>query len=213
MRIAFRRHTLPHQARPGVGDDFRSWGKIGGEYPKEYGFVLEAAPFGLSAQPPAAERISTYHRINVDQPLMLSQGVEVMEGPQQFVPSLVRLECFDCSNLCSRKPLFAFDSLQWVYEIGKIPDDREVSISTRFYAVATGEACRKQIEAAANGINNSACLGAKSQIGRLCWNSYDQIIAGLRSVSSAISYGSFLLQSMNRWCMEWDLGFGQSNVA
>lgn len=78
-----------------------------GEFDK-CGFTFQALRLtdGNIASFRSHDKFNTWFDHDGNQPFMLSQNVELMEGPQRTVTSLVRLERFDYSNFALGQPPF-----------------------------------------------------------------------------------------------------------
>jgi len=179
------------------------------EAPKR-GFLLKVnrlAPNALES------RKSRYPRggntgLHRNEPLVLSQDIELVQGPQKRISSLVWPECFDRRLLALGKPLFAFNTLQGVDHVLLRSEDWKVRFLTRFYAVACGESGSEEIEGAADGIDDHAGVGANERINGAVLASYQQLVSGVR----IWLYDEFVwarpLPGEEALLQDWDLGYG-----
>jgi len=153
------------------------------------------------------------HQIPVDlrlgdyQPLMLTQNVQTVKGPQHRIPSLVWLECFDRSALPRGKPLYAFDACQRIDEVEQASKDWKMRVGIRIFAVPDGKRCRDKIEAAAQGIDDCADPSVESE--------WERLVIHYRCVASAVRVwllddriGISALPFDEPLLEQWDLGFG-----
>ena len=78
---------------------------------------------------------------------MFPHAVEVIEGVEEFIPSTIRLECFDREAVGFAQPLFAFCAVDTARLVVKAVDGTkygEMGVAVRYYAVATCERRRNK---------------------------------------------------------------------
>jgi hypothetical protein len=146
-----------------------------------------------------------------EKPFMLPQYVELVQGPNGVIPSLVRFERFDSSAIGSRKPLFAFwsvNSPKWINHAEFGTKDWEMPFMIRSFPVACGERDSQQIEGATQGIDDRTNPRVERERKRNLLNSYKQIISGLRIRLFDNAIGVSLLPFEKAVLQKWDLGFG-----
>src|ERR1700731_2302040 len=115
-----RQHLFIFKANRGFVDKYIE-GKIGIAFryrdavlpadAPQYGFVV-AALNGFHSKhihsTAAEDQQAMKGGICKQQPLMLSDNIQVVQGPDGVIPSLIWLERFDSGTIFVRKPLFAF---------------------------------------------------------------------------------------------------------
>lgn len=135
---------------------------------EDYGLVFVVAPNGPHSRKVHRQGDLSWPWSDFDQPLMLSQNVELVQGIKMPVTSEVWLQRFDRRNFGLRKPLFAFDTFLYPTHLAlKVPRELpngEVGILARLHAVPARERCRKQVESAAHCIDDRADLSVDDRI-------------------------------------------------
>lgn len=149
-----------------------------------------------------------------NEPFMLPHDVEVMEGPYCVIPSFVRFERFDRGAVGSGKPLFSFCTIYPAQRIDHVEvgiENWEVPIAGRFFAVAYRERGCKQVEAAAERVDNSADPSVESERHWGSEASYHQNLARLRiALFDNVIWAAFLPPS-EFLSEQFDLGYGPLN--
>jgi hypothetical protein len=148
----------------------------------------------------------------VYQAAMFPQYVELVEGPNGVISSLVWSERFDRGSLPPGQPLFAFDACQRIDHTLVGGKKWKVRIRTRLVAVATTKRCGKQIESGPDTVyddpNFSVHNGVKwpHQIG------YQKMLASLR-IKLGLDFIRVVLIPGNEFVLEhWNLGSGPINA-
>ena len=163
------------------GIAFRYRDSLASAHSTQYGFIVAALNYRRSPRThPGVPKIGhgKYGRTGNDEPLMLTHDVEVMEGPQRFIPSFVWFERFYNRSLMIRKPLFSFLTVQpgkRIDHVGETAEDWEMPIATRSFAVALGESGSDEIEGTSEGIEDRADPNIECERKRLFLDSYNQI--------------------------------------
>ena len=179
------------------------WGQ-----PNQDGLILHAAPIGAHTGSPHCHGETGNDGLHVDQPFMLSPNIELMEGKQKWVSSVVRLKFFDRGDLGQRKPLFAFDSNQRVNKIMKGIENGKMHFSIRYYAVSSCESGGENIQTAAHGINDRARLSIDSEIEGDPFIGHNQLLASIRVCLSDNFVWVGLAPGNESLLQEWNLGIG-----
>jgi hypothetical protein len=130
---------------------------VSGDF-RNYGFVFQPEHIGrgqrrrgdLSSE---CGRETWMHDCG-NEPFMFTQNVELMECPQESITSIVRTERFDDCSFGGGKPLFAFESIEWIDHVLERSEDWKVRIVTRRYAVSLGQSAGEEIKRAAKGAND-----------------------------------------------------------
>jgi hypothetical protein len=160
-------------------------------------------------------RTKNQHPINAgdrgNQPFMLAENVEFVQGPNGVIPSFVRFESFDRSSFALGKPLFAFnaiDSSERVDHTMQRIEDWEMPIAIRFFAIALGEGSGEQVQAATERVKNGADPSIHGKRQRNSLLSYKQIAACLRVTLFDDAIGATLLPLNKSLLQQWGLGYG-----
>jgi hypothetical protein len=149
---------------------------------RQYGFILSAHPprrdwLNRPSRNPEGHR----SRLYANQPTMLAHDVEMMEGPQQFVPTFVWFQTFDNLSFGRGKPLYEFGSL--VIPCGKSSGtvgDGEIRVFGLRHVVALGESCSEEIERAADGVDVGSDFDIEGERQRLFFDRYYHVMRGWR---------------------------------
>ena len=182
----------------------------------QYGFVLSAQPSSLGVS-----RLDRHPGhpgkdeggLDADQPTMLAQDVQFMEGPKFVVPTLIRFQRFDDVSFGLGKPLYEFSSLV------VSPAEREFARSNRkirVFAVRVAVAICKgggeEIEGTANGVDIDSHLNVERERERFFFNRYHQIVRGLRV--RLFDLGAYIEMDPGAEAMlqRWELGYGPVNA-
>ena len=132
-----------------------------------------------------------------------------MEGTKKIIASRIRPLVFDDSLIGLGKPLYFFqDAALRIQEIGLTLPDGEVGVSWFDVSVARGERASKNIETAADTVNDCASLGVDDGIGRREVAYPVELFSGLRI---GIDHDGIRLVSPPRddtFLQLWQLGYG-----
>lgn len=188
---------------------------------QQYGFVVWAAhpPVSRDGHKRGDSRIprSNLESLWVDwgheQPSVLAQDVEVMEGPKQFIPSLIRLQVFDGSTFKPWENLYEFRAF-----IHSIPPmlgrfgHGEVSIFGLRHAVAVSQCGCEQIQTAAQKVDVNPSFNLKSE--RQCGLSATKNEIALRWRVQLFDnhFDVFSAPGCQVSLEEWDMGYGPINA-
>jgi hypothetical protein len=111
--------------------------------PPYYGAILE--PWPLRGHPESlgvclgVNDDPVGDQIDLDESLMLSCDVHLVEGVEQIVPSRIRLHTFDDRAVNIAEPFFSFGFSQRIDEVGMASVNRKVVVGSRRYAFATSQ--------------------------------------------------------------------------
>jgi hypothetical protein len=147
-----------------------------------------------------------------NQAFVFPQYVELVEGPNGVIPSLVWPERFDRDLIGPGKPLFAFDACQRIDHFLLGGKDRKVRVSVRILAVPAGECRSEQVQGGPDAIDDGANFGVHDRIegSHQCGNK--QLFSGLRIVLDVDVIKAFVGGPVQEFCLEdFDLGYGPVN--
>lgn len=116
-----------------------------------------------------------------DQPMVLAHDIEVVEIPEKFVPSLIRIQRFDFSALDIRKGIYEFAAL--VVPAGESLSacrNRKVHMGEICYATPFCESHGEHVEGRSGGVDVSAEFDAEGARKRLLKERYYPIVCGWR---------------------------------
>jgi hypothetical protein len=146
-----------------------------------------------------------------DKARMLPQYVELVEGPDGMIPSLVWPDRFDRRSLPLGEPLFAFDAMQRIDHALIGVKNWKVRSSIRLLAIATGERCSQKIEGGSHAVDNHAGFGHHDVVNWHNQIGYDRLHAGLRINLDQDSIRAFCVPGGEFVLEDWDLGYGPIN--
>lgn len=133
---------------------------------EQNGFIIHSRESGFYSVLPPWDVDAGNFRLHKQQPLMLSQNVELVEGIQKMVPSFVSLCTFDRGSLYGGYPLFVFHASYGSQKIIGALSNREMGVAIRFFAIALNQSRHEQVEGASSGINNCASISLNQGIER-----------------------------------------------
>jgi hypothetical protein len=177
--------------------------------PNQDGFVFEAAPSAYASGD--RDDYTGRDRIDRDQPFVFPQVVQFGEEPQSFVPSIVRLDRFDRSDLSGGQPPFAFDALQRIKKILVRGVEWEVRCCARIYVIAASQRGCEQIKAASDRIDGVTDMRADQWIKRDFLVGNYEMIGSIRIVLYDDLIRVTPLPGQEVLLQNWDLGFGPTN--
>jgi hypothetical protein len=180
---------------------------------REYGLIVGAYPAGFETfNTWAGHSKNSRRRLYPQQSAMLAHDVELMEGPQKFVPSLIWVQRFDDRSFGRRQPLFAFETCQGVNEVEQASIDRKVFLNVLRHAVARIECAGEDVEAAADGIEVNAGCDMERERQRLFLDHHYEIIRDIR-IRVFDSYFEIEIEpSVDLRVKGWELGYGPVNA-
>jgi hypothetical protein len=146
-----------------------------------------------------------------EQTFMLPQDVQLVQGPDGFIPSLIRLQRFDRGSLALGKPLFAFNAInpgQGINHALSGIENRKMSFRIRFFAIALCQGGGKQIKTATERIETRAEPSIECERQRGLLNSYYNIAVRLRITLADDGIGESPLPFDQALLDQWDLGYG-----
>ncbi len=195
------------------GIAFRYAGSDIGGRAKEHGFIVVALPHGSPAGSlsPSRNRKAADDGNNGHEPLVFPHTVEVVEGVEEFIPSTIRLECFDREAIGFAQPLFAFCAVDTARHVVKAVDGTEygeMGVAVRYYAVATRQGRCNKVESAANGIDDNASFDIEAEVGRPRPADYYKILSSVRIRLDNGGIWACPLPSCEALLKDWDLVFG-----
>lgn len=138
----------------------------------QYGFLIRAEHCGtekteirdVQSSRGCGGNREFWRDLDAQQPPMLTHDVELMEGEQRFVPSLIRFQRFNARAFAVGKPLYQFTSLEPPGgELVGAPGNGKIRIVWSSYAVAAEQCSRENIETAPQGVDVSADLDIEIQ--------------------------------------------------
>jgi hypothetical protein len=147
--------------------------------------------------------------VDIQEPLMLSSNIKIVEGEDKFIPSVVRFQRFDDKSFSVRDRLYEFGTLVITCDKDIVTlDDREVCVVNKVLAVATGERCGENIQAAPNCIGVSSDLDLERQRQRGFSGVYNEIISGIFWNLFDDHLQVVVEPSIKPRLKGWELGFG-----
>lgn len=177
---------------------------------RQLGFIVSAYPAGhdwlnrLSGNP---EKCGGW--FDPDQPTMLTHDVELMEGPEKFVPSAVRFQRFDDRSFGRGQPLFAFETYS---QIPPGLENGEVGFAVIRHAVACRERTGEDVEAAANRIDVGSDLDVERERKRLFLHHHYDVVRAIRVRVFNCHFEVELEPSNDPRLQGWELGYGPVNA-
>lgn len=150
--------------------------------------------------------------VRYDEPFMLEKMIELVEGPQGVIPSLVRAQRFDDRSFAIGQPMFAFLAVQPPIRIRSADsciEDGEVRIAARLYAIAARERRGEHIETGAEKMDHRT--GAHVEHpghGRFFDRDDEIMIPRIRIALSAEGIWLTAYPSVECFVDNWDLGYG-----
>jgi hypothetical protein len=190
---------------------------VSGEF-KQFGFVFQALPSGEKGFDWFVRDNSCHNWLGVynDQPFMLSRNVELMEGPQRVVPSIVRAERFEDIEVVYRQPslrfargqpCFSFYSMQGISEFIEAAEKREVCIRAGRHAIAISQGSGKEIKRTSEGIDDGTDAGIDDGWQWRLFTKYSNFLSGLRINLYKLYPNIRVSPSVKPINEEWQLGF------
>lgn len=114
------------------------------------------------------------------QRMMFPLDVQLMEGPQGVVPSLVRFQRFDNCSFGVGERLYEFLPLVGLCgERAGVPRDGEINLIGIRYAVALGERGGEDVERTADSVNVRSNLDVERERQRLFFDHHNDIVSSL----------------------------------
>ena len=157
-----------------------------GEY-ANYGFTIscwhEAGLNGIPepTKPPAPDMEFSGRRFHGEQPLVLTQNVELMERPKRFIPSLVRLDRFDQFPRSTRQLPYKFYSpIVSGREVFGAVSDGKINIVWEQHYFSRGESAGQDVETAPNCIDVGTGLDVECERENAFFARYHDIVLGIR---------------------------------
>jgi len=178
----------------------------------QYGFTLSALneAGGLSepdAEPPNMERAGT--RICAQESFVLPDVVQVMEGGKRFIPSLVRLACFESVPVCPGQLPYEFrpfviprSKFLGGFGNGEINFVREDGLLTFLYRPSD------HIEATSDGIEIGPELDVERERKRDFFSRYEQIVRVLRWELYDSGVNVVVAPGLETIFERWEVGYG-----
>jgi len=179
---------------------------------EQYGFVFQVVN-GNTTHSIGETNSFAHHEIEAwmhcasNQPLVLAQNVELMEGPKKIIPSFVWVERFDDRNFSGGKPLFAFDPVKWIDHVLSAGEDGEMRIAARRYAVACSKRGTKKIKGTSERSYDGAEFGMEDRGQFLFRSRYGRDLAGWRILIYRHQLHIACLPDTKPAGEDWELGF------
>ncbi len=187
---------------------------VSGEF-EQYGFVFEALRLVHSCDflvSSTEYHYDTWFRNEFDQPFVLTQNVQLMEGPEEVITTRVGVHRFDDSAFPSGEPLFAFYPVHWIKEVVLGAENGEVRIVTRRHAVALGQGRGKQVKCAPEGADNRTGLGIEDGRKWLFCMRHKGLLSRLRIEIYNRGINVLSPPGMEPPREDWELGFAPINA-
>jgi hypothetical protein len=149
---------------------------------RQLGFVVAAYPAGRkSLDRNTSDPEHCWGWLYSKQPTMFAHDVELMEGPQKFVPSAIWVQRFDDLSVGSGKPqpLFAFETFEWIDKVMERAKNREVGFGVIRHAVARIQCAGEDIKAAADRVDVSTDLPTWNARGKGSFSTTTMTLLGL----------------------------------
>ncbi len=202
----YARNELELVVRPPFGEEAKYGFLI---YPKRsYSYRNEINPFSPT------NRQASGQYIHIDEPAVLPNDVEVMEGEQRLVPSLIRFQRFDDHALGRGQPVYEFTSLvASASEDCLAVNDGEISVFRLTYAVAIGEGGSENIEAASDRIDVCTKLDIERAREKRFFDSYYDIVSRWRWRIFNTNINVESEPGFNPFSERFQLGFGPINAS
>jgi|ERR1700674_3092634 len=183
----------------------------------QWGFLIyrRDAVDGFESPPTLAvnpERLCT--NTDREQAAMLTHDVELMEGPQRCIPSLVRFQRFDNATFAGGKPLYKFSTLI-ATRTKRSPafGDRKIHIFGSRYAEAVSERCGENIKTTADGVDVRTDFDNERQREQLFLDRYYHQVLGCRVYINHVGVDVCFDPDMEPLLEGWELGYGPVNAS
>lgn len=167
---------------------------------------------GFNGVAPARDDEVSWMDLDIKQPLMFSDNVQIMKGAEEMVAvsSSVRVQRFDDSSFLGGEGLYEF--VPFVSLPGEedcsAGGDWEVGIINERLAVAVGQGTRQNVKAASDGIDVDASLDLEGERERLFLRDYYHIVRNIRWLLSDSNVHIFVEPSVKPLLKQWEVGFG-----
>jgi len=137
-----------------------------------------------------------------------------MEGPERFVPSLIRFQRFQSATFCCGKPLYEFSTLIASRKKHFLAGgDGKVDIFGIAYAEPFGEDCGENVETAADNVDVSAGLYNEAERKRLFLNRCYEALWRSRIKINDVGFDVVFDPSVDPFLKGWELGYGPVNAS
>lgn len=146
---------------------------------------------------------------NGEQPLVLADNVEQMEGVQKPIPSLVRSERFYDLSYIGGEGLYEFVPLVIApFKVIETGRHRKVSIVKKRWAVAHGQGGGKNIEAAPNSIDVRPGFDVEAEGKRLFFERYHLVVRNVRWKIFNTHIDVSVEPTIQSLTEGWEMGYG-----
>jgi len=174
------------------------------------GFLIKALPVRNSDVRGKADKHDTaWKHEGVEQATMFPGEIETMEGAKQVIPSGIWPEVFDDILIDLGKPLYLFqDATPGVQKVSFGFPNGKVSTCGFSKAAALGQGTSKQIETAANAVDDDPRLSIDKRVERLKISGAVDFFAGLRIGINSHGIGFVTLPFNDAFLQHWELGYG-----
>jgi hypothetical protein len=148
---------------------------------REYGLIIGAYPAGFERfNSWAGHSEKSGRRLRPQQSAMLAHDVELMEGPQKFIPSLIWVQRSDDRSFGRGQPLFAFEAINRIDEVNPGSENGKVLLGVLRHAVARIERAGEDIETAPDGVDVSPSLDMERERQRHFLDHHNEIVRNIR---------------------------------
>ena len=185
------------------------------ELPEEanYGFLIFARSHIAGWNKVIPGKCPFGDKINHDQIAVLPHDVEMVEGIERFVPSLIRFQRFDDRFFGCGQPLYEFASfVPPTCENSGALGYRKIGFVVPTYAVANGQCSRENIEAATNDVDVGAKLDVERERERAFLDRYYPVVRRWRWRLFKADFDVVGEPGCNPLSEGWELGIGPINA-
>lgn len=183
--------------------------------PRYYGAIFEARPdhgkmkaanmgFGRDGD-------GTRDKMDANQPFMFPRNVELVECEEKVIPSLVRLQIFDDSQIGSGQPLFSFSHVYWVEKLIDGRVNGKAGVTTSFFAIACGNGGAKEIKASADAVDGRPDSGIDGWRQSSVHLELEELLSHFRVRLFDKQIRGFIEPRFDHLLQNWELGFGPVN--
>jgi hypothetical protein len=176
---------------------------------EQNGFIIQMKKAGFNIGAPCGDVGLRDEWFNGKKSFVFPQNIELMDGVENVVPSIVSLCVFDRGCFAGRDPLFVFDSRYGSQKVGASLSNGEVGLAVRFYAVAREKRRHENIQGGSSGIYNGSYVAMNERVQR---------DAEISNKEFPIFVGRIRLWDNLVWALplpihksllqDWDLGLG-----
>ena len=175
----------------------------------EDGFILQMLKPPLDIAPERSDAGIGNLRLYGQEPFVLSQNVELVDGVKYVIPSVIRFCAFDRGCLDGGYPLFVFEHVYGVEKLGGQLSDGKVGLAIRFFAIADQQRRHQQIECSTGGIDDGPDISVDEWIKDKIGIGHEQIplFVGRIRLGDDFVWASPLPLD-EAFLQNWDMGLG-----